>query len=93
MHLVADILQLDAGRARRQTGKIETRSDRRAVFRLIEMASGVRSIDLGLIESGNQADPLMLEELYMVPRGLRLLRASNARALRVHPSSFSTNQN
>ena len=87
MHSVADILGLDAGRARRQTGKIETRSDRRAVFRLIEMASGVRSIDLG-IESGNQADPLLLEELHGTS-GLRLLRASIARALRVHPSSFS----
>ena len=67
MHSVADILGHDAGRARRQTEKIETRSDRRAVFRLIEMASGVRSIDLG-IESGNQADPLLLEKLYMIPR-------------------------
>ena len=37
--------------------KLETRSDLRAIFRLIEMASGVRSIDLGLIESGIKLTP------------------------------------
>ena len=94
MHSVADILGHDAGRARRQTGKVETRSDLWAVFRLMEMAccclgreSEVQTFWDRKQESGRR---LRGAAHYAVPRKLWLCRASIARALRVHPLFFSS---
>ena len=91
MRSVADILGHDAGRARRQTGKVETRSDLWAVFRLMEMACCPCRGDLG-IENGNQADPLLLEELYIVPRKLWLFQSFNRQGF-AGSSSFFPGQN
>ena len=66
MHSVADILGHDAAPARRQTGKVETRSDLRAVFRLMEMACCLgRGSEVQNFWDRKQSQADALEELHI----------------------------